>query len=145
MSEIELIFREHEFYQGRMISGSKSGYRSRFPENDVVFNACIFTNRHELFQSYGIWHGDLDITKDKETLQKLCDILGVEMLITTESVGWKAETVSYDEVEKLAHAKFVPNSKVYYSRVYDGLDALHVGNMTIVTSKGVDWKEINVK
>jgi len=139
MNEIELIFREHGFYQGRMISGSKSGYRNRFPENDAVFNACIFTKSH------GKWHGDLDITVDKENLQKLCDILGEEMLITYESVGWKAETITYGEIEKHAHAKFTPKSKTYLSRVYDGLGALHVGNMTIVTSKGIDWKEINIE
>jgi len=139
LPEIELIFREHGFYQGRMISGSKSGYRHRFPENDVVFNACIFT------KNCGKWHGDLDITRDKEMLQKLCDILGEEMLITFESVGWKAETVSYDEIEKLAHAKFMPKSEVYLSKIYDGMDSLNVGNMIIITSKGVDWKQINVK
>jgi len=131
------IFEKHGFPQGRMISGSKSGYRQRFPKNDVIFNARIFTKTDN-------WHGDLDITKDRKELQKLCNEINEEMLITSESVGWHSENQKYEDIEENAHAKFIPNSQLYYSRVYNGYHSLQNGNMFIFTGKGIDWEEINI-
>nr|HPI82220.1 hypothetical protein [Candidatus Paceibacterota bacterium] len=51
------IFMNHGLMMGRMISGSKSGYRDRYPENLVVFNANIVTKKRGK-----VWHGDLDVT-----------------------------------------------------------------------------------
>lgn len=53
-------------YPGRMISGSKSGYMSRYPTHDVVFNANLCT------RSAGkVWFGDLDLTVDESNLLEL--------------------------------------------------------------------------
>jgi hypothetical protein len=132
--EIEKIFHDHGFMYGRMISGSKSGYRERHPKNDVIFNARIFTPKHG-----NVFWGDLDITLDNTALQEVCEKIGEEMIVTTESVSWYAEDKKYEDIEKYAHAKFVPNSKTYMQRIYDGLEGIKAGNMTIITSKGIDW------
>jgi hypothetical protein len=139
MDKINKIFQKHGFPQGRMICGSKSGYRLRNPESDVVFNACIFTPEHG-----SVWNGDLDITLDCKELQKISDKIGSELLITYESVGWYAENKQYDDIEKHGHAKFVPNNDKYYSRIYEGFEGLNTGNMTVITSKGIDWQEIKI-
>lgn len=141
MNEFEKIFNDNGFHLGRMISGSKSGYRSRNPENDVVFNARIFVPKRK----EPIWWGDLDITLDCETLQKICNEINNELLIFYESVSWYAEGKKYKEIEKHAHAKFTPNTNTYLSRAYEGMEGLKVDNMTIIASKGINWieKELN--
>jgi len=53
-------------YAGRMVGGSKSRYKKANPNSIVYFNACIFDK--DLKQ---IWWGDIDITKDKEALDKI--------------------------------------------------------------------------
>lgn len=57
---------DNRFVMGRMIGGSKSGYRERFPNNIAIFNANII-----IPIDGKIWHGDLDITKDGEFLKKI--------------------------------------------------------------------------
>lgn len=47
---------------GKMIGGSKSGYSSQHPDNLVVFNANICTKKEK------IWHGDIDVTKELDSL-----------------------------------------------------------------------------
>ena len=140
--EIEQLFNSYGFYCGRMISGSKSGYRERHPKNDIVFNARIYTPKHG-----NVFWGDLDITIDGEKLQEVCNQLGEEMIITYESVSWYAEDKKYGDIEKNAHAKFTPNEETYLQRVYDGLHGIKAGNMTIVTGRGVDWikKKFKIK
>ena|ERR1035437_8383763 len=49
-------------WSGRMISGSKSSYSQKHPNNFVIFNANICTEKKK------IWYGDLDLTLDKNTL-----------------------------------------------------------------------------
>jgi len=140
-NEIILIFRKHLMFEGRMISGSKSGYRSRYPKHDVLFNGNI------LIPSVGkVWWGDLDITIDNKKLQNVCDELGEEMIVVSEMMGrFGAEERPYDEIFKNAHTRFTPNAKEYEERVYDGFDAVTIDNMTIVTSKGVDWIKRKVR
>jgi hypothetical protein len=83
------IFREHGFRDGRMISGSKSGYKSRNKGNVVVFNARICTLSEGI-----IWWGDLDITKDEETLKIIAEQIGQSIYILRESDAWNEESVS---------------------------------------------------
>jgi len=52
-------------YPGRMISGSKSGYRDRHPDNFAIFNSNICT------ESGKVWFGDIDLTLQKEALCEL--------------------------------------------------------------------------
>ena len=67
---------------GRMISGSKSGYHSRHPDNLTVFNACVCT------RSAGqLWNGDLDVTRDLSQLQAKARELGEDLYVLWESDG----------------------------------------------------------
>lgn len=63
---------------GRMISGSKSGYRQRFPQNLVIFNANLCT------ESEKIWWGDLDLTFDAEKLEILSNSLDKKLFVLYE-------------------------------------------------------------
>jgi hypothetical protein len=65
-------------HPGRMISGSKSGYRNRFPDNRPVFNANVCV------ESGKIWYGDLDLTLDGEKLQQLADELDEKVYVLYE-------------------------------------------------------------
>lgn len=69
-------------YQGRMISGSKSGYRSRHPNHFVVFNANLCT-----YSQGKIWYGDLDLHLDKEKLMLLSEILKEDLYVLYEMDG----------------------------------------------------------
>jgi hypothetical protein len=59
-------------YNGRMISGSKSGYCRTYPENVAIFNANLVTKHEGRYVK--VWHGDLDLTKDAEKLLKLSEL-----------------------------------------------------------------------
>lgn len=65
-------------FPGRMISGSKSGYRMRFPDNRPVFNANVCV------ESGKIWYGDLDLTLDGDKLQGLANELGERVYVLYE-------------------------------------------------------------
>jgi hypothetical protein len=77
--DIYQIFMSNNLMTGRMISGSKSGYMEQYPDNLVVFNANI------IIESRGkIWHGDLDITRDYENLEKVSEALEEPLYILRE-------------------------------------------------------------
>jgi hypothetical protein len=77
--DIYQIFMSNNLMTGRMISGSKSGYMEQYPDNLVVFNANI------VIESRGkIWHGDLDITRDYENLEKVSEVLEEPLYILYE-------------------------------------------------------------
>ena len=69
-------------FPGKMISGSKSGYTSRYPKHDVIFNANIFTEAGKK-----IWYGDLDITNSGPNLQTLSKELGEKIFVLYEWDG----------------------------------------------------------
>jgi len=139
--EKRAAFERRNFYLGRMIGGSKSGYRRRNPNNDILFNANIFVPSGEKD-----WYGDLDLTKDAPALQEICDELQEEMIVVSEMLGrFGAEKRKYKELEADAHAKFIPNSNEYLLRVYDGMHGVQIDKMTVVTAKGIDWKRVKIK
>lgn len=73
------VLTNHGFNMARMISGSKSGYRQRYPENKVVFNANI------IIPSEGkVWYGDLDITLDHEKLLEVVKEINEPLYILQE-------------------------------------------------------------
>lgn len=75
-------FTKHDLHPGRMISGSKTMYRKMYPNNTVIFNGNIFTeNRGK------VWHGDLDLTRDTEKLERIANSTNEDLYILTESVG----------------------------------------------------------
>lgn len=64
------LFNNYGLIIGRMISGSKSGYRKMYPDHDIVFNANV------IIKSRGkVWHGDLDLNFDREKLQNVANEL----------------------------------------------------------------------
>lgn len=68
---------------GRMISGSKSGYRNRHPVNFVVFNAniCVYDENNTPSK---IWFGDIDLTLDRDVLRTLAIDLNMDLYILQE-------------------------------------------------------------
>jgi hypothetical protein len=101
MKEIRQIFQENGFIISRMISGSKSGYRDRFPENEVYFNANIF-----MLGEGKVWFGDLDITKDREGLQTIAKHLGSTLFVLREMDGrFENETLKDSEIISKAVCK----------------------------------------
>jgi hypothetical protein len=70
------------FIPGRMISGSKTAYRNKYPENEVYFNCNIF-----VLGEGKIWYGDLDLTKDEPILRKLAKSMNQSLYILMEYDG----------------------------------------------------------
>jgi hypothetical protein len=68
--------------------GSKSGYRQAHPKHLVVFNANVVREtragllRRKRYEK--IWYGDLDITRDEQTLQKLATELKCKLYVLRE-------------------------------------------------------------
>jgi hypothetical protein len=74
-------------HQGKMISGSKSGYRRARPENLAVFNSNVCVVRRFILKKRGekIWYGDIDITESREQLKELAREIGKEICVLYES------------------------------------------------------------
>lgn len=68
-------------WNGRMISGSKSGYSNRNPKNIAVFNANIVIMSSVPVK---IWYGDLDITLDIDKLKELALETGQTLCVLRE-------------------------------------------------------------
>ena len=66
--EIIDYLKANGLYNSRMISASKSMYRMDNPNSVVYFNANIVTAKDGK-----IWWGDLDLTKDGETLKAIAE------------------------------------------------------------------------
>lgn len=91
---MEEVFINKGFFPGRLIAGSKSFYRSSFPDHEVYFNANIF-----ILGEGKIWYGDLDITKDYETLKEIASLLMVDLFVLTEHDGrFENENLSDSEI-----------------------------------------------
>lgn len=98
---MEKIFENNGFMLGRMISYSKSGYRDRFPENEVYFNSNIF-----LLGEGKIWYGDLDVTKDREILENIAREIGKDLYILREMDGrFENENLNDSEIIKRSVCK----------------------------------------
>jgi|688.fasta_scaffold86144_3 hypothetical protein len=81
-SKMKDVFYSNGLIAGRLISGSKSGYRDLYPDNEVYFNANVF-----VLGEGKIWHGDLDITKDREILLEIAREIGKDLFILREMDG----------------------------------------------------------
>lgn len=66
---------------GRMLSGSKSGYRNKYPNNVVGFNCNIVAN------GVKVWYGDVDVTKDIDKLKKIANVLKTDIYVINEMDG----------------------------------------------------------
>lgn len=108
------IFSKYDLYEGRMISGSKSGYRDRFPKNRVIFNANIVTDNGK------VWYGDLDITVSEKTLMKISEELSQELYILYEmDARFGTENAPIDELKSKA-AFIVYHDKIEVGEKYKG-------------------------
>jgi hypothetical protein len=134
------LFKKHRFHHKRMISWSKSRYRNHFQNHDIWFNLNLFTPS-------GIWwNGDVDLTIDNLTIQRICNELGEEIIAVQEMLGWQgAQEKSYDELKEHAHAIFTPNKRYYQVRKYDGIHAVTSGTWTTITNRGVAWYKVRVR
>lgn len=102
-SLLDKIVSEKLGYAGRLISGSKSGYRNNFPDNFAIFNANLCIDEGK------VWWGDIDITKSKEGLQEIADRSGKKIYVLYEMDG----RFEYDENPQLNRAAvvFVPGKE----------------------------------
>jgi calcineurin-like phosphoesterase family protein len=76
------FFYDQDLIEGRIISGSKSGYRTEFPDHVVIFNANI------VIRSKGkIWYGDLDLTLEEDKLKSISEKFGEPLYILYEMDG----------------------------------------------------------
>lgn len=74
---------KHLGLAGRLITGSKSSYLDRHPNNQAFFNANVATKEHGK-----LWYGDLDLsTKDKEALEELASELETTVYVLREMDG----------------------------------------------------------
>ncbi len=76
------LFRDENLVNGRLLSYSKSVYRGRYPENEVYFNANIF-----VLGEGKIWYGDIDVTLEKEKLERIARSIGKDLFILREMDG----------------------------------------------------------
>jgi len=73
------VFERHGLRMGRMISGSKSGYMERYPDNLVIFNANVITKN-----GGKVWYGDLSFPPDTEIMQSICNTLRTNLYVIKE-------------------------------------------------------------
>ena len=95
---INEILTANGLMMGRMISYSKSDYRDKNPNSVVYFNANIVTPNDGK-----IWYGDLDITKDGETLKAIAEEAGVILYLLREMDG-RFENEELDGVKLIKKA-----------------------------------------
>ncbi len=100
-SKLQEIVYKHLGAGGRMISNSKSTYHHEHPDNIIYFNAQIHNKKRKF-----IWAGDLDITKDREILEKIAEESG-EMFYVTPELWYKfmKETIKLDSTLKFGDKK----------------------------------------
>ena len=80
--DIQNIFEAHNFFDGRMIGGSKSHYRIEHEGDLIVFNANI------VMSEFGkVWYGDLNLTEDYLVLREIAECLDTTLHVLWESDG----------------------------------------------------------
>ncbi len=98
------LFADHGFILGRMISGSKSGYKEKYPDHKVVFNANI------VIKSRGkAWYGDIDLTLDREDLRFIATDLKEPLYVLYEmDARFENENQPFEYYEHKAVEKIEP-------------------------------------
>ena len=82
VQEVQQFFEAHNFFDGRMIGGSKSHYHKEHPDDLIVFNANV------LMPGYGkVWYGDLNLTEDYLVLREIAQNLNTDLYILWEMDG----------------------------------------------------------
>lgn len=91
-------------WAGRIISGSKRGYRMTHPDNFALFNSNICTKAAK------IWWGDIDLTTAKLDLLDIAEETGEELYVLFEMDG-RFENENSPKIDKAA-VVFYPNRLV---------------------------------
>lgn len=82
---MEEIANKHLGWPGKMISGSKSGYCERHPNNIPVFNSNIVMEKDGIREK--VWFGDIDVTLSHESLSNLANELEGNIYVLREMDG----------------------------------------------------------
>jgi hypothetical protein len=73
-----------------MLSGSKSSYSNRYPNNKVFFNGNIYDK-----DGVKLWFGDVDLDKDKAKLEQIAHLLNEPIYVTAEQpFRWEDQTTA---------------------------------------------------
>ena len=98
IADIQQTFEAYNFFDGRMVGGSKTGYCTEHSDDLIVFNANV------LIPDYGkVWYGDLNITQDYILLKSIAESLDTTLYVLWESDGrFGEENKSIDELIKKA-------------------------------------------
>ena len=82
VQEVQQVFEAYNFFDGRMLGGSKMGYHTQHPDDLIIFNANV------LMPGYGkVWYGDLNLTEDYLVLQDIAKSLNSTLYVLWESDG----------------------------------------------------------
>ena len=94
VQEIQQHFEAYKFYDGRMIGGSKTGYRNMHPDDLIIFNANV------LMPGYSkVWYGDLNLTEDYLVLKDIAKSLNSTLYVLWEMDGrFGEENKPFDEL-----------------------------------------------
>ena len=115
--DIQKIFEAYNFFDGRMIGGSKTGYCTEYPDDLIVFNANV------LIPNYGkVWYGDLNLTQDYILLKSIADSLDTTLYVLWEMDGRFGEEMKpIDELIKKAawNTDEVKPTKDWYKKKMD--------------------------
>ena len=76
-------FIANKLYPGRMVGGSKSGYRKMFPDHLVIFNSNI-VDKNTMEK---VWYGDMDLTLSHDIIEELADEFVTEFVLLYEMAG----------------------------------------------------------
>ena len=82
VQEVQQFFNAHSFHNGRMIGGSKTGYRNMHPGDLIIFNANVLMPGHGK-----VWYGDLNLTEDYLVLKEIAQNLNTALYVLRESDG----------------------------------------------------------
>lgn len=101
------IFGDNGLMNGRMICGSKSTYRTKYPDHMVIFNANVITKSNSK-----LWYGDLDINIDGDKLIKISKELGEHLYVLHEmDCRFGNEEDDIDEIIKRSSWSTEPDFK----------------------------------
>ena len=79
---IQQHFESHGFNSARIITGSKSVYKSSKPKDLIIFNANVF------MKDMGkVWYGDLNLTEEYMVLKSIADSLDTTLYVLWEMEG----------------------------------------------------------
>ncbi len=108
---------DNGFHIARLISGSKSFYSKKYPQNVVFFNSNLIDMKLGKF-----WYGDLDLTKDAKILIKIAEKFDTTLYVLSEMDG-RFENEKSSVKELIKKAKW--NTKMFvpiYNSEYQIID-----------------------